>query len=143
MILVTIQQLILDAFAALVAVGGPLETVEVELFQNDIVPTPATPIGDYTLADYDGYAAEAVTWLAPSVSDAGVPELIGTVGEFRPTGSVTPNTVYGILLTDGAGGLLYAGRFDAAPLPMGSTLDVVVVTPRVTLSSGGTVSVVT
>jgi len=124
------------------AVTGELTGAEVELFQNDILPTPETPLGDYTLATYDGYAAQAVTWLAPSVADDGSVELVGTVPEWRPTGSVTPNVIYGMLLLTAGGALRAALRFDDAPIPMGSTLDSLITTIRFRAPCGGTVAVV-
>lgn len=112
------------------AVTGALIGAEVELFTDDVLPTSMSVLADFTLATYDGYAAEAVTWLAPSVSDDGKVEIVGTVGEFRPTGATTPNDIFGFLITDGGGNLLYGGRFPDAPLPMNTTLDQIIVTPR-------------
>jgi len=129
-----------SSLTALVAAGPPaglLNGAVIELFQNDIVPSPSTLLADYTLADYDGYAAEAITWGAVSISDDGDPEVIGIAGEFRPTGATTPNAIYGCLILSGAGALLAAARFDDAPLPMNAVTDVIIVTPRVRQPSEG------
>lgn len=136
--LITNQTLALGVTAD--AVAGILTANKVALFQNNIIPTPATPLVDYTEATYSGYAKEAVTWLAPTVADDGVVEVIGIVGEFRPTSSVVVNSIYGILLVDTTGAILYvAARFDNPPLPMNSTLDNIVVTLRVRIVPGGIV----
>jgi hypothetical protein len=121
------------------AVTGCLVAAEVDLVQNDAPFDRASLIGDYDLADYTGYAAEAVTWLAPSVADDGSIELVGLVGEFRPTDAVTPNVIFGLLLRNAGGDILFAARFDAAPLSMGSALNSIVVTIRVVVSPTGVV----
>lgn len=126
------------------AVAATFDGAKVNLFQNDVTPTPGTPIGDYTLATYTGNGAEAVTWLDPVINDAGEPELIGIVGEFRPTGTTVGNAIFGIIVTDTAGtGLKAAARFDATPLPMAATTDNIVVTLRVRLTPNGLVVTVT
>jgi len=125
------------------AVTGSLIGAQVGLFQNDITPLRTSVVGDFTQATYTGYALANVTWSAPSVSDGGDVELIGTVPEFRPDDAVTPNTVFGFLLVDGAGAYIMGARFDDPPLPMGSALDVIIVTVRVRIPSGGIASIVT
>jgi len=117
------QGLFVDAATVTVGVGGPLNGALLELYQNDITPTPTTPIGDFTVADYDGYAAEALSWLAVSVNDAGQVEVQGIIGEFRPTGSTTPNTIYGWFLTESGGALIDSGRFEGAPISMADALN--------------------
>jgi len=141
--LVPVQALNLGIAEAAVDTAAILDGVMVHLYQNDITPTPNRPIGDYTEATYTGYAAEALTWLAPTLNDAGQIEVIGTVGEFRPTASTVQNTIYGLYLTDTAGAvLLEAARFDNAPLPMNSVLDSIITTFRQIMPAGGTVAVV-
>lgn len=125
------------------AVTGALIGAEVELFKSDTTPTPTTPLASYTLADYTGYAAGAVTWLAISIADDGSYEVVGTVPEFRPTGTATANNIYGWILTDGAGVLLAAARFDNPPLPMEDTLDSIILTVRVRVTPTGLAVAVT
>lgn len=125
------------------AIATTLDACKVKLFQNNIVPGPNTILGDYTEATYSGYAAEAITWSDPTIADDGSIEVIGIVGEFRPTSSVVVNSIYGLLLVDTTGAILYAGaRFDAPPLPMNSVLDAIVPTLRVRITPGGIVAVV-
>lgn len=126
----------LAALADLIA--GALTGAEVALYQSDTPATPSTPLGDYTLADYDGYAPEAITWLAPSIGSDGEPEVVGIVGEFRPTGTATPNVIYGALVTDGAGTTLYAAaRLENPPAAMGATTDSIIVTVCVRFAGSG------
>jgi len=122
--------------------AATLLAAELMLFQNDLEPGPNIPIGDYTEADYTGYGAEVVTWTVPTINDEGNIEIVGTAGEFRPTGTTVQNAIYGWLLTTGAGALLAAGRFDGAPLPMESALDAILLIPRLRLTPEGIVVVV-
>jgi hypothetical protein len=119
------------------AVAGALLTAKLALFQNDITPTPETPLASYTVATFTGYLVKTITWLAPSIADDGEPEVVGTVSEWRPTDSVTPNSVYGLLLESTGAALYQAGRFDNAPLPMASNLDAILPVIRVRMTPSG------
>ena len=119
------------------AAGEFLDGALIALGQNDIEITRDLEIGDFTEADYTGYAREAVTWNAPSEADNGETELVGVAGEFRPSGSAVQNSIYTFMLLDSGGALIAAGRFEGAPLAMGDTLDAIVVTPRVRITLGG------
>lgn len=121
---------------AITAVTGSLTGATMNLFTNNIDPTPTTPLTAYDLADYTGNGTEVITWNGVSISDGGEPEIVGVVGEFRPTDAVTPNTIYGCLLLDGAGALLAACKFLDGPRPMGDAQDAVVLAPRIRLENG-------
>jgi len=129
-----IQTVMLEA---LVDTGAVLDGATLCLFQNDISPTANTVIGDITACDYSGYAAEAITWLDPSISEDGHIEMIGIAGEFRPTASTTPNNVYGAYILGSGGALFAAGRLDDAPEYMGATTNSMLLTVRVRLSPFG------
>jgi len=125
-------------------IAGGLAGAEIHLFQNNIVFDPSTvEIGDLTEATYVGYAAIALTFGVPSVSDDGNVESICTAQVWRPTNSVTPNTIYGFFIDDGAGVLLAGGTFDTGGLPMNSALDVINTVVRFRMDSTGMVSIVT
>lgn len=103
---------------ALIAAGPPagrLNGVKVHLFQNNIVPTPATILTDLVEATFDGYAASAaVTWGSVVVDPAGNAVVYGDAKTFTMTGSTTPNTVYGYYVTNSAGSTLeYLELFDS------------------------------
>lgn len=122
----------LELAVALGATGtdGTLDGAQVRLFVNDVQPVRGSVVGDFTETNYTGHADEDITWLAPTVADDGHVEVIGTVGEFRPTDGVTPNVVYGAVILDSGGAVMMGGRFDDAPLPMNSALDNIVLTVR-------------
>lgn len=128
-----------------IGAAGALLTPNVHLVKADIAFDRETTLAqlDAAEADYDGYGVEALTWGPATIADSGEIEYQGVTGEFRPTGSVVQNVIYGIYLTDVANTtLLFCARFDDPPLPMGSTLDNIVVTPRWRPQTGGIVSVV-
>lgn len=91
-------------------------TAKVHLFKNDIVPNPSTAIGDFTEADFDGYAAVTVTsWDNTHIDPVNSLPYISNLTQalFAQTGIVITNTVYGFYVEDGAGAALFAQRFDA------------------------------
>lgn len=136
--LIPVQAFALAVLAQLVeADTGSLLGCLVHLFSSNTTPTPATIVGDVTEADYSGYAAKAVTFLAPSISDDGQPELVGTVAEFRPTGTTVTNVIYGGWIVNATSALRYWFRFDNPPLPMGATTDSILLTVRVRMSPSG------
>jgi len=125
---------------------GLFSTAVFALFQNNLVVGRTTLLGDLVVADYDGYATEAITWATASISDNNVPEAIGVAGEFRPTGGTTPNTIYGgFIMIPTAGPLpdrLYrVFNFDA-PIEMSVATDSLVLTARLRLAPDGSLIVV-
>jgi len=115
---------------ALIDTGGVLDGAVIRLFKNDVMPTLTSVTADFTETDYVGFGDQTITWLEPSISDDGTIEVLGTVGEFRPTNDVTPNQVYGALLLDSTTAMLFGGRFEGAPLPMESATDSILITVR-------------
>jgi len=114
-------------------IAATLAGVKLHLGQSNLVPDRNSTLAALHAgeATFDGYAAQSVTWSTPSRADDGAIEVVGTVPEFRPTGAVTPNSIYYWYLTDTAATALYlAAGFDSPPLPMGSTLDAIVITLR-------------
>lgn len=135
-----------DAAAAANVIAGELATATVHLGQVNQVIDRNTTKADLTPneADFDGYAAGTVTWLTPSIADDGNVEVVGTVPEFRPTGSTTPNSIYTLWVLSAVTGtpLCFAAMFDNAPLGMGSTSDSILVTLRFRPQNGGLVVVI-
>lgn len=128
----------LAILAALAAEDGPLDVAMLRLFQNDVTPSANTVVGDLTAATYTGYAAEAITWLAPSISTVdGEPEMIGTAGEFRPTGTTVTNEIWGYYITTAALTLFSAGKLDSPPEPFDSVTNALLLTVRVRLNPLG------
>jgi len=82
----------------ILATNAAFDTVTVRLYVDDALTlTPNMLTTDFTEADFDGYAAEALddTTVIPALNADG--DLVATFPHvtFVPTGSTTPNTVYG------------------------------------------------
>lgn len=115
----------------LIGVGNFLDGAILKLFKADYTPGPATVLGDLTAieADFTGYAASAAVVWGPVFTDAANTAFtVGDVKTFASTGSAVTNTIYGYW-AQGAGGLMYAERFDA-PIPVLGVGDGVVLLPR-------------
>lgn len=126
----------LALLAELVAATHLYDGSKIMLFQNNIVPTRLNVIGDFTEATYTGYAQKTITWATVSYAPGSIPEVIGTVTAFRPTGTGTTNTVYGGCVVTGAGALQLA--FAAgAPVTMGDVTNYYQPTVRIRWNQGG------
>lgn len=103
--------------AALIA--GDLAGAKIDLFTNDINPTPVNIITDFDLPTWTGYAQKTVTgWTAVAESPLGTVRADATnVVTWAGPGDGTGQTVYGYLLRSSAGGnpVVYAYRF---PVPV-------------------------
>jgi hypothetical protein len=135
-----------DVRVAADVIAGDLATATVHLGKSNMTIDRNTTKADLTAteANYTGYAAEAVTWLAPSLADDGNIEVVGTVGEFRPTDAVVDNAIYTLWVLSATTGtpLCFAALFDDGPLPMAGPLNSIVVTLRWRPETGGLVAVV-
>lgn len=123
----------LDIAVAVNETAGLLNGALLHLSQLDITPTRDTTLLDLSAAeaDYNTYAALEITWNDPSISDDGFVEAVGIVPEFRPTDDLAPNSIYTAYITDSTGdNLLFAGRLDNPPAPMGPTTDSLILTVR-------------
>lgn len=126
------QDVAASAIASVAAIGA-LNAAHLHLFQSNVACNRNTTLAALLAAEatFAGYAAQVITWQTPSVADAGEVEVIGTVPLFRPTNSTTPNSIWGLYITDSANAKLYfCATFDTAPLPMGDNLHTVTVTVR-------------
>lgn len=112
--------------------GGTFYHAMCGLYQTNLTITPSMVKADIdsSSATFAGYGADTITWGAPTRSDDGFIESIGTMPAFRPTDSVTPNNIWGLYVWDRADNLIFAGPFDNAPLPMASPLDQITQTLR-------------
>ena len=127
----------LAMLAAWIDTGGLLDGAKMKLFKNNYVPIETSLIANFTLCDFTGYAAEVITWGDPSVSDDGTPEVIGSLAEFRPTGTAVANDVYGAILTMGDDTYLAGAQLDDAPEVMQDTLNQLSLVARVRVSPLG------
>lgn len=98
-------------------VGGIEGNVRLGLFKNDYTPDENSIVGNFTPADYNGYAAVTPTFDVPATV-AGKATIEDTVvRQFAVTSAGSSNTIYGyyVYLTSdvpGFGRLLWAERFD-------------------------------
>lgn len=121
---------------------GGSEALTIHLYQNDFTPSPGMVIGDLTEADFDGYASFAMNpIIGPYLNPAGQPEIQNASHNWTPTGSTTPNTIYGYYTTQTGGGLRSAERFND-PRPMADVLDSLTLLWTLVLIPGGVSSVV-
>lgn len=105
----------------LIDVGNFLNGAIAHLFQSPMVPSPALTLADFTAieADFDGYAASAaLTWGAVGTDPADRAWVTAQEVEWVPTGTTTPNTIYGYYVTNAAGtALLFWDNFPD-PIPV-------------------------
>lgn len=136
----------LDTQVGALAVAGFMATPDLHLTKAALTIDRDTVVADLDAieADYSGYAVEVGAWSVVTISDDGKIEYQCVVGEFRPNASAVANTIYGWYMTKtGTGELIMAGSFDEAPIPMGSALDNLVITPRWRTETGGILEVLT
>lgn len=114
--------------------GGDLV---VDLYQNDYTPVAASVVGSFTVATFSGYAQEALAGGAVNPAVDGDSRAFATWDEveFTHNGGGTSNSVYGYYVRDGGGNLLWAERFDAAPIAMANSGDQLRFVPKLTLKS--------
>lgn len=101
---------ILDAIRAKFNV----DVLNIHLFVNNLTPARTNVLGDFSEANFSGYAIQAVpTWGAPAVAShvatsqpAGVVFTVGVGG--------VSNNVYGYFVTDPGNSVLYWSERDAA-----------------------------
>jgi hypothetical protein len=129
--LVTTEDFAKDAGADVIA--GSLTGAKVKLLKETVELSPTVLLADLVAAeaDYTGYAEAAVTWSAVTRGDDGVIEFLGTVPEFRPTGTVLTNAIFGLFVVDALEAVVYmVAAFEGGPLPMESALDSIRLTLR-------------
>ena len=111
--------------AALVDLAAILASTDwtapkLHLSKANIVPDKTTILTDLSAdeADFDGYAAESVTFSDPYIDGLG--NVVATcIASWVSTGNTTPNTLYTAYLTNTGGTkLLMAGVLDGAPIPI-------------------------
>jgi hypothetical protein len=113
--------------------GDTLKTLR--LFKNDHVPAVGDTNANYTEANYSGYASQALsTWNAAFLNADNKGEIDAAEKTFTHNGGGTANTIYGAYVTNNAGDVIYAERFDA-PRVMSANGDSIPYTARLTAVS--------
>lgn len=106
----------------------------VHLFKNNLTPGDATVLGDFTEANFTGYAAITPSVGAAFTNGAGKAECDFATCTFSCTGSGTPNDVYGYYVTDVGNAVLYfAERAASPPTTLNANGQTYVVVPKLTL----------
>jgi hypothetical protein len=123
---------VLSAWKAILVTSPGLS---IHLFQNNIVPTPANVIADFTEATFDGYAPLALTALAGPFRQPDGSFRILNDWAFQMTGSTTPNLIYGYWAEDHTGALIFAERWPA-PVSMVDAFSEIHLTVGVGVNAG-------
>jgi hypothetical protein len=113
--------------------AGILTGALLGLYQAPIDINQSNVLATFTaaVATYNTYAAQVIVWGTPSVAIDGTVESVGAQLIFRPTDAVTPNSIWGVYITDTSGAiLLFAGQFDEAPVNLNGTLDQLAINVR-------------
>jgi hypothetical protein len=93
-------------------------------------PNPNSVPGDFTEADYTGYAAVTLTTMsANSQTGNSFESTSTTVAGFAPSGTAVTNSILGYWVESDGGDLLAYEVFPA-PIPMQTTLDSIQIVPR-------------
>jgi hypothetical protein len=109
-----LNQALLGIRTQLLIPGNP----KLHLFQNNIVPSPASLLADFTEATYDGYAAGSMPLSGGPYRRTDNSFAIASTFSFNMTGSTTPNNIYGYYLTDFTNAQLIAAARFANAWPM-------------------------
>lgn len=110
--------------------SGVLTSLKMELSSASFVPSPTTSMASITVATFDGYAAQALSFGSVLVDPSGVAKLIGTACSFRSTDGNVANTLYGYVIHDGATptpNVLFSGLFPTPIVISGGNQGVTVV----------------
>lgn len=105
---------------------------KIRLYQTDLAIDKNLTLAvlNSNSATFAGYGDQTITWAAPSISEDGIVEVIGTTPAYRPSDGVTPNNIFGIYIINQNGDLMFVGRLDAAPVPLVNALSQLTVTLR-------------
>lgn len=90
-----------------------------KLFKNDHTPGGADVVGDYTEADFNGYAPIPLNDWGPAFTNfAGDAQTDEKLRVWTQTDAAIVNTIYGYYVVDGGGNLIFAERNPAGPVVM-------------------------
>lgn len=119
----------------LIASGAWWDGKKIRLFQNNITPSDASVIGDFTEATFTGYAAAtiaAASFGAVTVASHVASSTYANVTFTRSTTGAS-QSLYGFYITDfGATKVYAAARFSAAPLVLTNSGDNIALTSQAT-----------
>lgn len=104
--------------------------IRIHLFKSNTTPTTSSVLGDFTEADFAGYAAlNLITWAAPSVTSH-VGRMTAATRTFTRSTTGAAQSIYGYYVTDNSDTvLLWAERDGAAPIVLTNAGDSYTITP--------------
>lgn len=131
--MITPNAKLLEMLAALIT--AELDGGSLRLFKNDFVPNENSVAGDFTVADFTGYANVAVaTWGTPYLDDLARPTTLGGLRTFAQTGTAVNNVVYGVYYLNATNELVWAERF-AEPFAFAGTGTTLPIVPKYQLGN--------
>lgn len=115
--------------------AGP-ENLSLRLFKNDYTPVVASVTGDFTVADFTGYASQTLTasqsgttWAVPSITDDIASSIYGSAAIVWTAGS--DQTIYGWYLVGVTSGITYlAERYLEPQVLLSTNSDTISFTPK-------------
>lgn len=107
--------------------------LRLHLFKSNTTPTTSTVIGDFTEADFPGYAAvDIITWAAATVA-AHVATIAAALRTFTRSTTGAVQNIYGYYVTNNANTILWWSERDPnAPIPLTNAGDSYTITPQLT-----------
>jgi hypothetical protein len=116
---------------------GSSKDLTLQLFVNDVTPTDTDTSSTYTEAVGGGYSSKTLVNGSWTVNPAHDPaDAMYAQQQFTFTGQLTNNpTIYGYMIKDSVGTLIWAERFPVAFTPYNND-DKIFVTPKMQLSKG-------
>ena len=113
--------------------NGSLMGAFLRLYVNAHTPVEGDTVAAYTEATYPGYAGVSMLgWSSAYLNVGGKAQVDHAMVTFTAGLIVTPEDVYGIYVTDGAGNLLYAEEDPAGPVNINTPGQTYTYTPAVT-----------
>lgn len=112
----------------LVRLGGlitaeypPLTPAVIHLYKNNIAPDANQIPSDFEEADFDGYEAVPLVMSGPTMNDQGLIVTKSSLVDFQSDTPSTPQTVFGVYITNAAGTRVIAAQQFDVPQNMGGT----------------------
>ncbi len=102
------------------------------LFQNNWTPAETDVIGNYTEANFPGYAAKALTGADFAVTGGAPTTAVAPAQTFTCSGATTQNIYGAVLKRTASGVIMTAERYAGVPFLIQNPGDNVGVTPTVT-----------
>lgn len=130
--MLVIGQVALVRLWLLLQASTALDDIDIRLFKSDTQPSPLTVPGDFTEADFTGYAAQPVAFNVAWDDTAGNAIIWTPSVIFAPSGTAVTNVIYGWYATaalGGTGDVVVACERFPSPAAIASIEDAVIVSP--------------